>query len=87
MPGKRVGTGVANFELEGGLSSEDAGEESVEGYTEGGSCYTKVEGGADVEFAGFEELESVFPEGRRVSRFAGRAVSGKERVVACLGGF
>lgn len=78
---------MADFELEGGLSGEDTGENPVERYAEGGSCYTKVERCTDVEFTGFEELEGIFAEGRRVFGFAGGTVSGKESVVACLGSF
>lgn len=78
---------MTNFELEGGLSGEDAGEESVKGDSEGGSRYAEVEGGANVEFAGLEELEGVFTEGRCVFGFAGGAVPSKEGVIARLGGF
>lgn len=78
---------MANFELEGGLSGEDAGEESVKGDSEGGSRYAKVEGGANVEFTGLEELEGVFTEGRCVFGFAGGAVPSKEGVIARLSGF
>lgn len=87
MPGEWVGAGVANFELKGGLSGEDAGEKSVKGDSEGGSCYTKVKGGTNVEFASLKELEGIFTEGRCVFGFASGAVSGKESVVTCLCGF
>lgn len=78
---------MANFELEGRLSSKDAGEESAKGDSEGGSRYTKVERGANVKFTGLEELEGVFTEGRCVFGFAGGAVPSKEGVVARLSGF
>lgn len=87
MPGERVGAGVANFELKGGLSGEDAGQESVKGDSKGGSCYTKVKGGTDVEFASLKELEGIFTEGGCVFGFASGAVPGKESVVTCLCGF
>lgn len=69
------------------MSGEDAGEEAVEGDAEGGGCYAKVEGGADVDFASFEKLESIFTEGRWVFGFAGGAVPDKESIVARLGDF
>lgn len=78
---------MANFELDGGLSGEDAGEKTIESRTEGGCCYAKVERRSNVELAGLVELEGVFAEGGGLLGLGGGGVAGEEGIVACLGGF